>query len=170
MALLEGFPPLVATGARALVLGSMPSAASLAQHQYYAHPRNQFWLIMSTLLGADFNQPYTQRCCALLDHRIALWDVIARCHRVGSLDAAIAEETVVTNDVCALLKHYKTIRSVFFNGAKAKAIYDKYILPTLPPTLEIDYRQLPSTSPAHAVLSLQDKIQVWQQVKKCVMG
>ena len=170
MVLLKGFPPLVATGARALVLGSMPSAASLAQHQYYAHPRNQFWLIMCTLLGADFNQPYAQRCRALLNHRIALWDVVARCHRVGSLDTAIAEETIVTNDVCALLKHYKTIHFVFFNGAKAKEIYNKYILPTLPSTLKIDYKQLPSTSPAYAALPLQSKIQIWRQVKKSVMG
>ena len=168
--LAQGFAPLVATGARVLILGSMPGAASLRQGQYYAHPRNQFWLIMDALFQVGLDQPYARRCQTLLNQGIAVWDVIGRCQRPGSLDAAIVEDTIILNDLPAFFARHQTIGQVFFNGAKAKKIYDQYLLDTLPDTLQIDYRRLPSTSPAHAALSLQEKIEAWRQVENCLTG
>ena len=49
----HGFAPVIDTGVRLLVLGSFPSTASLAAHQYYGHPRNQFWPLLSALLDDD---------------------------------------------------------------------------------------------------------------------
>jgi len=51
--LLQGFPPVVDDDARVLILGSFPSALSLAAHQYYANPRNAFWPITGELFGFD---------------------------------------------------------------------------------------------------------------------
>lgn len=169
MSVIKGFPPIAADGVRVLILGSMPSVASLAQRQYYAHPRNQFWSIMGVLFGAGLDKSYATRCQKLLDNHIALWDVTARCQRDGSLDSSIVEDTIITNDLLSFFGRYPTIRRVCFNGGKAKQVYNKYVLQTMPTTLKIDYLQLPSTSPAHAALSLEDKIKVWRQVKKWVM-
>jgi len=47
--MLQGFPPLLGDQPRVLILGSMPSAASLHQQQYYGHLRNAFWPIMAAL-------------------------------------------------------------------------------------------------------------------------
>ena len=47
--LLQGFPPVVDDHARVLILGSFPSAQSMAAHEYYANPRNAFWPITSAL-------------------------------------------------------------------------------------------------------------------------
>ena len=51
-ALSHGFPPVARRDARVLILGSLPSQRSIAEHQYYAHPQNAFWRIMDQLAGA----------------------------------------------------------------------------------------------------------------------
>ena len=59
---LLGLPPVIARGTRLVVLGSFPGVASLQAGQYYAHPRNQFWPILSALWGVDLRAlPYRQR-------------------------------------------------------------------------------------------------------------
>ena len=82
---LTGLAPVIDTGIRILVLGSFPGAASLAAQQYYAHPRNQFWRLMSALVGEELaSLPYAERLPRLLAHGVGLWDVLAACEREGS--------------------------------------------------------------------------------------
>ncbi len=163
---LKAFPPIVTSSAEILILGSMPSTASLADHQYYAHPRNHFWLIMGALFGTDAKRCYADRCRNLSDHRIALWDVIAGCMRCGSLDSDIVEESIRVNDFNTFFNKYTAIHSVFFNGGKAEQVYRKYILHTLPADLNLEYHRLPSSSPANATWSLAEKLKAWQVVKQ----
>ena len=163
---LKAFPPIVNPNAKVLILGSMPSAASLADHQYYAHPRNHFWLIMSTLLSTDANLCYAIRCYNLSKYRIALWDVIAGCTRRGSLDSNIVEESIKVNDLGAFFRRYAEIHSVFFNGGKAEQVYRKYVLHTLATDLNLEYHRLPSSSPANATWSLAEKLEAWRIVKQ----
>ncbi len=51
---------------------------------------------MGDLVGAKPTLIYSDRLEMLLKAKIALWDVVATCVRVGSLDIAITEE--VPND------------------------------------------------------------------------
>lgn len=160
MDLLKGFPPLLGPAARCLILGSMPGQASLDAGRYYAHPRNAFWPIMGELLGFDPQAPYPQRCQALQAGGIALWDVIARCRRPGSLDADIERDSIEVNEFASLLAVNPGIGAIFFNGAAAEIAFRRHVLPGLG---RPDFRlhRLPSTSPAHAALSLDDKRAAW---------
>lgn len=160
---LYGFPPIARAHARILVLGSMPSAASLAAGEYYAHPRNLFWPILGGILDFDARAPYVPRKAALMKAGIALWDVVARCEREGSLDSAIDEDSLVANDFAGFLAAHRRIARVCFNGRKAEAAWRRHVLRqwAVPPALE--YRLLPSTSPAHAGMGYRSKLRIWRR-------
>ena len=155
------FPPIATPDARLLILGSMPGQASLAAGQYYAHPRNAFWPIMGHLLGFDASRDYPTRVDALKVAGIAVWDVLASCHRRGSLDSAIEDESLVANDLAGFLAAHTAIHHVFFNGAKAESCFRRHIRFTMAER-RIGFTRLPSTSPAHAGLPFAGKLEAWR--------
>lgn len=161
--LSQGFAPAAHQDARLLVLGSMPGVASLEATQYYAFPRNVFWKIMGDLFAAGPELDYLARLRKLGENHIALWDVIETCQRPGSLDSAISEDGMVTNDFSGFFKQYPHITHVYFNGQKAAGLYKKKVLPSL--TGHYDYHVLPSTSPAHAAKSYAAKLEAWSVIK-----
>ena len=161
------FAPVASLDAKVLILGSIPGRESLKAGRYYAHPRNQFWPIMASLFGFAADAPYEERLLALQGSGVALWDVMHSCHRAGSLDASIEADTVEPNDFAAFFVAHPYIRTVFYNGATAYAAYHRHVLPTLqalPLPVSLRHTRLPSTSPAHASLSLAQKRVAWQVV------
>ena len=160
-----GFPPIADAHARVLILGSLPGQVSLQRQQYYALPQNAFWKIMGRLFGAGPELPYEERSQRLVRSGIALWDVCAAAQRPGSLDAAIVHASVMPNDFTAFIQSHPNIALIGFNGGKAADLYRRRVLPDLPATLSaIRTETLPSTSPAHATLSFDDKLARWAAV------
>lgn len=160
---IQSFPPIAGPNARILILGSIPGKASLDAGEYYAHPRNQFWPIIAALLQCGPLADYPSKISALLDANIAVWDVMQSCYRPGSLDSAIDKNSVVANNFPGFLADHPRIRRIFFNGATAEQAFRRLVLPNLlNPKLQL--QRLPSTSPAHAALSLQQKLQYWSAV------
>ena len=164
------FTSIARDDARVLILGSMPGVESLNQNQYYAHPRNSFWYIMANLFSFDVSADYDSRCLALVENKVALWDVLNRCVRKGSLDTAIENESIIRNDFTTFLTHHPKIQYIFFNGQKAQKEYTKYVLPELGNAFStIQYQTMPSTSPAMASLNKDQKLEIWQQVKNSLL-
>jgi hypoxanthine-DNA glycosylase len=159
----QGFAPVARPDARVLILGSMPGVASLEAGQYYAFPRNAFWKIMGDLFGAGPQLDYPSRLQILGDNRVALWDVIQACVRPGSLDSAIQDEGMQTNDFSGFFKHHPHIRVICFNGQKAAGLFRKRVAPQL--QAAYGYHVLPSTSPANAGSSYAAKLEAWSVVK-----
>lgn len=159
--LLFCFEPVADCNAEILILGSMPGQESLAAGQYYANRRNAFWKIMAELLEFDPGCSYEARLHELKTARIALWDVLKSCTRIGSLDASIDNSSITANDFQSFFAAHNRIRAVFFNGAKAESAYRQYVLPSVS-AVPINYKRLPSTSPAHASLSYEQKLQAWR--------
>ena len=162
---ITGFPPIAEDNAVILILGSMPSIKSLEAQQYYAHPQNSFWFIMTKLLGCATVTAYSERKKLLTRNRIALWDVLKTCRRKGSLDSSIENGTTVLNDFNAFFAEHPSIRAVFFNGSRAQQEYNRHILPSLDPGYAaLAYERLPSTSPAMASLSRDQKLKAWRRI------
>jgi double-stranded uracil-DNA glycosylase len=155
-----GFPPLSSPAARVLVLGSLPGRLSLERAEYYANPQNAFWRIMATRVP-DLPADYANRAATLVEHRIALWDVLAAATRSGSLDAAIAKDAIA-NNFRAFFHAHPNIHLIGFNGATAARLYERHVIPTLTDAQRKIVRQtLPSTSGAHASLSFAKKAARW---------
>ena len=162
MSRIQGFPPLATPQARILILGSMPSRESLAQQRYYAHPRNAFWPIVCSLLRIEAGS-YEARARQVTERGVAIWDVLRDCTRPGSLDADIDEKTAVVNDFEGFFCSHPNLSSIYFNGAMAESLFLKRVLPGLTPTYAaIPRLRLPSTSPAHAGMSVDQKRDAWR--------
>ena len=149
------FEPVWAEDAQVLILGTMPSVASLGQGFYYAHPRNAFWPIMFDLLGEMFSEDIEARKRLLLRHRIALWDVARSAIRPGSLDSAIRE--ALPNDIPELMKNCPGIRKMLLNGTTAQSLLRRLL-----PPLDVECALLPSTSPANTMPYAQKRA-AWAQ-------
>ena len=161
---LQSFPPVSSPDATVLILGSMPGVASLRAGQYYAHPRNGFWSIMGALTGAGRELPYAERLVRLQAAGVALWDVLQSCVREGSLDTAIDDRSSVPNDFEAFFREHPAIKRVFFNGAKAEQCFRRQVLGRQVIPYGLVLARLPSTSPAHAGMTLENKLEKWRKV------
>ena len=159
MSLKHSFPPIMGPDARILVLGSLPGDRSLAAQRYYAHPQNQFWHLMSPVVGRDLAAlDYEDRLAALRASGVALWDVIGSARRAGSSDAAILD--VQGNDIAAFVMQLPKLRAVAFNGGTALKQGLKLLGPGYDGAAII---ALPSSSPLHTV-GLAAKQPAWSQL------
>jgi hypoxanthine-DNA glycosylase len=142
----------------------MPGKESLRQRQYYAHPGNAFWKIVGEILGFDAGGNYDARASSLSAAGIALWDVLKSCTRESSLDSDIDNDTIVLNDFASFFASHPQIRRICFNGAKAEQLYHRHVLKLMGSRPEMEYVRLPSTSPAHAAITFEDKLRAWRRI------
>ena len=123
MVLLKSFNYIASESAVILILGSMPGEESLQRQQYYAHPRNLFWDIMGQMYDFDKNLPYHERLTQLKHNGIALWDVLSKCRRKGSLDSNIDISSTEPNDFGEFFQTYSNISLSFLTGERPKSYF-----------------------------------------------
>ncbi|WP_018911645.1 DNA-deoxyinosine glycosylase [Thiomonas sp. FB-6] len=155
--LLRGLAPVAGPGTRLLLLGSFPSEASLAAGRYYAHPRNQFWPLLSELFGVDLRAlPYEARLRELERLGLGIWDVYAACEREGSLDSSIRQAR--PNALAELVGGLPELQGIAHNGGESAR--SLRITRGLAPRVW----RLPSSSPANASWSFERKVAAWREV------
>lgn len=152
------FPPIVDKNCSILLLGTMPGDRSLSLQQYYGHAGNHFWKLIYALFDQPLDLDYEARKAFLLEHGIALWDVLASCTCEGSLDSNIKNEEV--NDFSAFYQQYPAIEHVFFDSKKAEQFYLKHVKMSNHKT----YHSLPSPSRANASKSFEQKLDAWREL------
>lgn len=164
--LAQGFRPVGKPDARVLVLGTLPGPMSLEMNQYYAQPRNAFWPIMGALFGALPGLAYRERLSLLRANHVALWDVCNSAYREGALDASIVARSIVPNDFAQFYRSHRRLQLICFNGQTAASLYRRLVLPGLPARAQtIPCVTLPSTSPAHAAMRFEQKLERWEIVR-----
>ena len=157
---LVGLAPLVSDRTRLLILGSFPGVASLAAQQYYGHPKNQFWAILTAIFacGPSLVCKVSYESCSnwLLEQGLGVWDVYASCERAGSLDSAIRNAQV--NDFASLAQRCPNLVAIAHNGGESYK-HARYTA-----ALGLPVFKLPSTSPANASWSFERKLAAWREV------
>jgi hypoxanthine-DNA glycosylase len=156
---IYSFPPNSAPDAEKLILGSMPGVESLRRRQYYAYPRNMFWRIIGEIFSFPYNIAYDERLKILVKNKTALWDTVCACFREGSLDSNI--KNAVPNDFESFFKTHSKIRKIIFNGQSAHKLFirlNKHL-----DTNRIEMVTAPSTSPANAGMTYQEKLISWRK-------
>ena len=152
------FSPVYTGTSKILILGSMPSPASLSNGFYYMHPLNRFWPLMEKLFDFKFNfknkegqKAIEERKKFLLKYDIALWDVIKSCEIKGASDSSI--KNAVPNDFSEIINNSE-IKKIFCTGSTAFKLYEKLCRFKT----GIKGICLPSTSPANQKKWPMDKL------------
>ena len=157
----RSFEPVFTPQARVLIVGSMPSVKSLADAEYYAHPRNAFWPVMFEIFGAEPTRDYGAKMALIRENGLALWDVAEACEREGSLDSNMRDITY--NDFAMLFNACPDIHTVLCNGGTAHALFMK--------SGYAGGRQvirMPSTSPAYT-MAYAEKCRIWKETLLSVL-
>lgn len=158
----RSFQPLTHPHVEVLILGSLPGDASLAINEYYGHPQNRFWKVLSQIFEGSFKEfpNYQSKLDFLIQHKLALWDVVNEAERKGSLDSSI--RNVYPNPIPEFIKAHEELKLVVFNGKKAEKLYETFFQ-----RIEtIRYLTLPSTSPANRKFNFDQMIEEWSKIKR----
>ena len=153
------FPPLYDENSKILILGSFPSVKSREEMFFYGHKQNRFWKVVAAVLDVKTPETIEQKRKMLIEHGIALWDVIASCDITGSSDSSI--KNVKVNDLSQIFKTAQ-IRGIFVNGKTAEKYYKKYTFPQIKRSAVC----LASTSPANASWTIDALIKQWREELK----
>ena len=150
------FEPIFDERSRILILGTLPSVKSREGQFYYHHPQNRFWKVLAKICKTEPPVTIGEKIEMLLEHGIAIWDVVQSCDIIGSSDSSI--KNVTPADLSVILRQ-APVKTIFLNGGKAWDLYQKYCagMTDLPAV------KLPSTSPANAAWSLEKLVTVWEE-------
>ena len=156
----KSFEPVIFNDTEILVLGSLPGKKSIELNQYYGHPRNRMWNILSKIINSEISTDYASKKLFLKKYKIGLWDVAHSAERKGSLDSNIKRE--IPNDIQSLLIDFPSIKVIGFNGKKSEIMFNKFFKPIS----SLKYVPLPSSSPANMAISFEDICGRWSELLK----
>lgn len=151
--LIHNIQPIFNNESRILILGSFPSPKSRENNMFYGNPHNRFWIVLSTLFNQKIPTNNLEKTTFLLEHKIALWDVIKECSISGASDASIAN--AVPNDLSIILNTAK-IGAIFTTGKTATELFNKFF------NKQSIY--LPSPSPANFAYTFEKLIESYKVI------
>ena len=130
--------PVYNQDSRILILGSFPSVKSREAKFFYHHPQNRFWKVLAALFQEEVPQTIEEKKTFLLIFTCLL-------------------AFYFFNDLDLIVKNCP-VEKIITNGKAANRYYHQYFDYNLPVI------QLPSTSPANAMYSLEKLIEKWKVI------
>jgi TDG/mug DNA glycosylase family protein len=161
---VHSIEPIIGRNPRIIILGSMPGIISINAAQYYANPRNLFWVVLADLFSIDIDCSYESKVQQIQQLPIIVWDTLKACHRKGSLDSKILNTDIEANDIDALLKQFPAVQAIAFNGGASAKYFDRLVKPQLAADLDLELLKMPSTSPANAGMKREQKLKIWRRL------
>jgi len=152
----QAFNPIIFKDSKTLILGSFPSLESFEKSFYYAHPRNQFWKLLSAVTSFPINNR-DQKISLLKEAKFALWDMVKTCQRENSLDASLEE--IEVNDLASFLEEHPSIEKVAFTGRLAEKLFKMHF-----EHLDVETVYLPSPSAAYAKMNFEMKLAKYREL------
>ncbi|MFA9462873.1 MAG: DNA-deoxyinosine glycosylase [Velocimicrobium sp.] len=152
------FEPIFDQQSKILILGSFPSVKSRENGFYYGHPQNRFWKVIAKVYDRDVPKTVDEKIDLLLSCQIAIWDVIKSCNISGSSDSSI--KNVIPMDLKQILTKCE-IKQIYANGKTAAKLYRTFAQEIT----KMDIVELPSTSPANAIYSVERLTEEWGKIK-----
>ena len=140
--------PVYNHNSKILILGSLPSPKSREVGFYYSNPQNRFWKVMELIFDERVPSDTANRIGFLLEHKIAVWDVISECTIQGAADASIKK--AVVNDFTQIFLT-ANINAIFLTGKTAYNLYKKYCSENY----STPYYLLPSPSSANCAVPIE---------------
>lgn len=156
--LKTSFKPISNSETTVLILGTAPGDKSIQLGEYYGHPRNRFWRIISNLTENDLPLTYSDKEKLLKNAGIGIWDVAHSVIRKGSLDNSIKSEE--PNDLDNFINEHSNLKIIGFNGQKAETLFNKYF----DRKDKLTYISLPSTSPANTGYDFNEICEEWKKI------
>lgn len=151
--LKHNIDPIYDKNSQILILGSFPSPISRKNQIFYGNPQNRFWIILAKIFNEKVPETITEKRNFVIQHKIALWDVVEQCEIDGASDSSI--RNVIPNDIDKILKT-ANIKAIFTTGKTATKLFKKYF--------KQDSIYLPSSSPANFAYSFDDLIKEYQKI------
>lgn len=159
--IVHSIKPIYNHNSKILILGSLPSPKSREVGFFYSHPQNRFWKVMEMIFDEPITSDVNTRIGFLLEHKIAMWDVVSECMIKGAADASIKK--VVVNDFTQIFLTAK-INAIFLTGKTAYNLYKKYCSASY----DIPYYLLPSPSSANCAMSIDTLVTEYKEMLRYV--
>ena len=159
MKVIHPLKPIYNKDSKVLILGSFPSIKSRENNFYYSHPKNKFWPTLEKVFQEKIGETNKDKEMFLLNHKIALFDVVYSCEISASNDSSI--KNVIPNNIKKIVIN-SNIDTIFTTGNKAYDLYNKY----LAKDICINAIKLLSPSPANCRKGIENElIKEYSQIK-----